>query len=466
MNVLRDSNMNVISFLGGFQRRSDKVNYRWNKNIIKAQYEDEVILHNGLTGATITLHPFEYDNIFTTLPCDYSNFIFEHYFLVREDFDETQVIKDYRQRNEPYLSPNYLETPTHFTILSTTKCNARCPYCYENDMEGKHDMTEQTARDIVKYIVEHANRNAPLSIEWFGGEPLTNVKVIDIINSGVRSAGFEVYSKMISNGYLFNQENIKKALMWGVTNVQITLDGYGEQYNKTKRYIYKDDPNPFATVIQNIHNLLNVGIYVTIRLNCGLHNYKSLIELIHYLANEFQNNSNISVYVWEIFTNTPRTEEQAEIYFDCLDQVDKAICDSKLNTPEYIDNGIKADHCMVDSGSGTIISVDGKLCVCEHYLDNDFYGDIYNHGNFDKEVLKQWRNYTNTYEGICADCPNQAECLKMQRCTDQFVCSEAEQKYVLNKLKRRLIMMYDNALNPRQEQCMCCDGNQVCCNQN
>ena len=32
---------------------------------------------------------FEYDNIFTTLPCDYSNFIFEHYFLVREDFDET-----------------------------------------------------------------------------------------------------------------------------------------------------------------------------------------------------------------------------------------------------------------------------------------------------------------------------------------------------------------------------------------
>lgn len=78
-------------------------------------------------------------------------------------------------------------------------------------MEGKHDMSEQTARDIVKYIVEHANRNAPLSIEWFGGEPLTNVKVIDIINSGVRSAGFEVFSKMISNGYLFNQENVKKA---------------------------------------------------------------------------------------------------------------------------------------------------------------------------------------------------------------------------------------------------------------
>jgi sulfatase maturation enzyme AslB (radical SAM superfamily) len=96
-------------------------------------------------------------------------------------------------------------------------------------MEDKHDMTEQVARDIVKYIVEHANRNQPVSFEWFGGEPLTNTKVVDIITSGVRSAGFDLHAKMVSNGYLFNEENVRKAAtLWGITNVQITLDGYGE----------------------------------------------------------------------------------------------------------------------------------------------------------------------------------------------------------------------------------------------
>ena len=462
MNVLRDSNMDVINFLGGFQKRSENLKYRWNNKIILVDFCDEKLIHNGITGATVSLYSFEYDNVFTKLPCDYRDFLFENYFLVREDFDEIQIIKDFRIKNENYITPNYLEVPTHFTILSTTKCNARCPYCYENGIKEKHDMTEQTAKDIVKYIVEHGNRNSTISLEWFGGEPLTNTKVIDIINSGVRAAGFDVMTKMISNGYLFNRETVEKAaLMWGLKDVQITLDGYGEQYNKTKRYIYKDDPNPFATVIRNIHHLLDYGVHVIIRLNCGLHNYKNLIELIQYLSVEFKGFPNLSMYVWEIFTDEPRPEEQAEIYFDCLDQVDQAICDSGIDTPEYLDFGIKSGHCMVDSGSGTIITMDGKLCLCEHYLEDDFYGDIYNHGNFDREVIKQWRNYVNTYEGICVECPNQAECLKMHRCTDQFICTKAEQKYILNKLKRRLVMMYKRAMNPPQ---IC--QNMMCCNQN
>lgn len=464
MNILKESNMNVINFLGGFQRRSDNVKYRWNTKIILTECNEGVILYNGITGAIVSLFDFEYENIFTQLPCDYANFLHENYFFVRDDFDEMQVIKDFRIKNEPYLHPNYLETPTHFVILTTTQCNARCPYCYENDIKDKHDMSEQTAKDIVKYMVEHANRNAPLGIEWFGGEPLTNTRVIDIITSGVRSAGFDVNAKMVSNGYLFNQDLINRAaFFWNVKHVQITLDGYGEQYNKTKRYIYKDDPNPFATVIQNIHNLLKTGIQVTIRLNCGLHNYKNLIELIKYLSEEFKGEPGLSAYVWEIFTNSPRSEDSAEIYFDCLNQVDKAICESGIVTPEYLEYGIKADHCIVDGGSGTVINTDGKLCLCEHYLEDDFYGDIYNHGNFDKQVFKNWRNYVNTYEGICIDCPNQAGCLKIHKCTDQFVCTKPEQKYMLDKIKRRMFKLWEQSLIPgnqvQEDICKCCKYN-------
>ena len=461
MNVLKDSNMHVINFLGGFQRRYKYENYRWNKYIIITNVGDESIVYNGLTGAVVTLRSFEYDNVFTELPCDYSYFLFDNYFLVPENFDETQIVKDFRERSETYINPNYLKVPTHFTILSTTKCNARCAYCYENPMQDKHDMTKETAHEIVKYIIDHANRNSSLSFEWFGGEPLTNPEVIDIITSGVRAAGFEFSSKIISNGYLFDPKTVHRAAtLWAVRDAQITLDGYGEYYNKVKRYIYPDDPNPFERVISNIHSLLEHNVVVTIRLNCGPHNYKNLLELVDYLAVEFKDAPNLFVYAWEIFSETRRSEEKAEVFFDCLDKVDAAICASGLNTPNYLEDGIKVHHCMVDSGNGTVISTDGNLCLCEHYLDNDFYGDIYHHGEFNKDVIKNWRNYVNTYEGICCDCPNQAGCLKMVRCTDQFICTKAEQKYTLNKIKRRMELWYNNAINSN----MCDDV--ICCNQN
>lgn len=464
MNILNNSNINVINFLGGFQRRVKDRKYRWNKNIISTEHDSMIIMHNGLTGATVALFPFECDNVFTELPCDYSNFLFENYFLVKEDFNETQVIKDYRNKNKVYITPNYLETLSHFTILSTTKCNARCAYCYENDLSEKHDMSIDTANDVAEYIIEHANPNIPLSLEWFGGEPLTNPDVIDIITSKVRSSGFNPFVRMVSNGYLFNDNMIKRAnRIWGLSEVQITLDGYGEHYNKTKRYVYPDDPNPFETVINNIHNLLKHNINVTIRLNCGVHNYKNLIELVNYLSEEFKGVNGFSVYAWEIFSNGPRPEDKAEIFFDCLDQVDTTICDSGLVTPNYIENGIKSGHCLVDNGNGAIINVDGKLCLCEHFLEGDSYGDIYNFGEWDYDYITKWRNYTNTYEGICSDCPNQAECLKMQQCTDQYVCTRAEQKYTLNKLKRRLILQYEALMNSepidQPSNCMCCKQN-------
>jgi sulfatase maturation enzyme AslB (radical SAM superfamily) len=169
----------------------------------------------------VSLFDFEYDNIHTELPCDYSSFLYGNYFLVRENFDENQIIDDYKKVSVRYIGPTYLDTPSHFTILTTSKCNARCTYCYEQLLPNKRHMSEETARDIVKYIVENANMNEPLSIEWFGGEPLYNVKVIDIISSTLCSAGLNFTSNVVSNGYLFNNDIIiaKAKNIWKVQDV-------------------------------------------------------------------------------------------------------------------------------------------------------------------------------------------------------------------------------------------------------
>ena len=107
---------------------------------------------------------------------------------------------------------------------------------------------------------------------------------------------------MISNGYLMNEETVKKAKdFWNLSNIQITLDGTEKIYNKVKNYIYKDNSNPFKTVIDNIHHLLNNNILVSVRMNCDKHNEEDLKELVKYLSEEFKGENNFSMYVWPIF---------------------------------------------------------------------------------------------------------------------------------------------------------------------
>lgn len=72
-------------------------------------------------------------------------------------------------------------------------------------------MTEETAEKVARYIITHAPKGIDIRLDWFGGEPLYNEKVIDIITSRVASAGFNFSSSMISNGYLFNDTNLRKA---------------------------------------------------------------------------------------------------------------------------------------------------------------------------------------------------------------------------------------------------------------
>jgi uncharacterized protein len=231
-------------------------------------------------------------------------------------------------------------------------------------------MTERTARDVVKFIDKHTWGGQDVFLGWFGGEPLYNQKVIDIITYGVLSTGRKVHGSMISNGYLMNKELAIKAVNeWHVSGIQITLDGTEEVYNKTKRYIYKDDPNPFMTVIRNIHFMLEAGMQVSIRLNCGIHNVDDLKNLIIFLSREFEERQSLTVYVHELFDlKNNRSDDDIKIIFENMMEIEDLLSENNFR----IDYGgapesIKTMHCMVDANDAVVISPGGELGLCEHY---------------------------------------------------------------------------------------------------
>lgn len=466
MNIIRFSSPEVMDFLGGPQLKVEGRKYRLNKFILTSDYsEDEQVWYNAFTASVISIKEIERESLYVDYPCDYVQFLTQNYFLVPEDFNEEELLMQFRKIKQHPITPNTLDRLKSFTILTTTQCNARCFYCYQLSDHNKHNMTEQTARDVVKFIDRTAWGGQDIWIGWFGGEPLYNKKVIDIITYGVMSTGRNVNASMISNGYLMDKKTATKAVNeWHVTNIQITLDGTEEVYNRAKKYIYKDDPSPFKTVIQNIHYMLDAGMTVSIRLNCDVHNTQDLKELIMYLSTEFKDEPNLSVYVHELFDfDRKRSDEHNRKIFENMQEIEDLLTEKNFRTENGgIPGSIKSIHCMVDSDEATIISPGGELGLCEHYQDSKFYGHINTPNEKDFEVIKGWREYSE-YEEICDDCPLKPSCLKSVQCPDHNICNIYEKEYTLKRYKEDLNLIYDNwkkrEEENRENSCNC-QGNQ------
>lgn len=192
----------------------------------------------------------------------------------------------------------------NFRIWPTSACNARCYYCFEKGIPSSN-MTIETADKMVDFISKLTDEGNTVSIEWFGGEPLMNTKIIDYISERLtcvfKAKNIAWRASMISNGSLLTLDIIKKMKeLWNIERVQITLDGYGEEYNCAKSYLNPTKDN-FEKVINNIRLLAETGVHVSVRMNYDTANYKTLKELIAYLAAEFSGQPNISYYIYPIW---------------------------------------------------------------------------------------------------------------------------------------------------------------------
>ena len=123
-----------------------------------------------------------------------------------------------------------------FRILTTTACNAKCPYCYEKGIKTE-TMTLDMADKVAKFIEQQSTTNAGITLEWFGGEPLVNPSVISVITRKLKNDGYIIKSAALTtNGILFTDELIEVAKTeWQLTNVQITLDGVNEIHDSSIR---------------------------------------------------------------------------------------------------------------------------------------------------------------------------------------------------------------------------------------
>ena len=228
-------------------------------------------------------------------------------------------------------------------------------------------MLPETEEKLYSFICGLDVRDS-IQLTWFGGEPLMNTKLIDHVSDLMSEHGIKFSSYIITNGSLFNSDIITKMKnKWNTHDVQITLDGIGDEYNKIKNY--SDGKKYFFEILDSIDQLCEAGIFTHIRLNIGRNNIESCVTLSEMLEKKFEKYTNFCYYpAFLAGTDNPLSNDEKMVVVRRLISSNTTV--NKLTVTRRLHSIPKIRPCMISDPYSLAIDVNGDIFDCEHLLGN------------------------------------------------------------------------------------------------
>ena len=382
--------------------------------------ENETIIFNPLYGSLgkledDVLERFNND----TLTEEEKNEMFERHIFIKDDFDE--ITKINQGRVHGINNPNRKV----FRIWTTSGCNARCYYCFEKGVAVK-TMDTVTMIQVAKYVCDRIEKGNEIKLEWFGGEPLLNIKAIETISEIVmdkcKELDAQYISSIITNGSLVDNTTVDLFKRYNIKRAQITLDGYRSIYNESKNYVNKELHN-FDNVIDSIRLLSDNGIRVSVRLNYDNKNYESLSELIDYLQDNFGDNKLVKTYVYPLWSAVKDGEFTTEAFADnnYIKLIDKLVNYGQMDPERVIGLRRKVTQCAARNINSVAILPDGSISKCSETF-TQVIGNITD-GITDTKTYNEWTSgelheecKTCKYLPVCNDGCMSARYTNMDSC--------------------------------------------------
>ena len=319
------------------------------------------LVYNTLYNSMAKFTPEEYRKLNGEKFCgkDLRQKFLEAGFCVAAEIDEQENYRLWRlesQKNINHLSVN---------ITTTLKCNARCPYCYEHGV--KHVDFDETKLDALINFIKLRKKDLPVKLNWFGGEPFLNPKIIDAVTKRLGEAGLEYESFAITNGSLITRQLIeRKFKKWNLRGVQITLDGTAEQYTKRKAYADRQR-QVFKKILNRIAWLADADIHVDIRLNTDRENMQDILDLVYVLQARFDGNKNVVYYPAFVTGVKDKLSDNEKIAF--VKEIFRALANpAKMNINERLYSFPRSLPCMRNDPQSFSVDVYGRIYNCEHLV--------------------------------------------------------------------------------------------------
>ena len=299
-------------------------------------------------------------------------------------------------------------------------------------------MSEDTAYDVANYIISNSCSKNQI-LRWFGGEPLLNVKAINIISKQLQEYKINFRSRMITNGVLFNEKLVKNAInLWNLKKVQITLDGTKDVYQNSKSF-KNSKGDEFDKVIRNIEYLIDSKINVNIRLNQDLYNTNDLFSLVDFFTQRIGCSKYLRIYNSLLYDSQNTQEIEGKRYEEFL-LLQSVLINRGFYPLRPLSGVIKTVHCMADSDNAVTITPLGEIGKCEHYINEYMIGSIYDK-KINLDVQNNWKKTLKEHDK-CFSCPLYPQCLRIIMCPEEKeFCSlvQCENKIYLIKLVMKKI---------------------------
>lgn len=276
-----------------------------------------------------------------------------------------------------------------YRVLTTTGCNAACPYCYEAGVKTT-TMDRGTAKAVAEFIKNQSRDAKEIEIEWFGGEPLLNTQAIDWISKDILQtdnlAKSKYKSSIITNGYLISEKLATQMVDdWKIYKAQITLDGYKNEYERVKGL----GPGSFERVIHNIDIIVSKGIKTNIRLNFDKSNVSELKKLIEYLS-RLPFKDRIRVYAAPI--NHGHVENLSDLERGTK-EIYRLLHDyGFMNKLQLLPRTMKTP-CSASYPGYYMINADGLIFKCDRkLLPENSVGNVFTQTIDDNRCKQEWEN--------------------------------------------------------------------------
>lgn len=147
-------------------------------------------------------------------------------------------------------------TSLDLTVLTTSACNLGCTYCFEDGINLKGFMKEETCIRVSAWAASRLDEIRPRSfhLTLFGGEPLMNPEAARFLSRSLyeltRARGIEQQISIITNGVLLTEAIVNDLLPLGLKRIKVTLDGDEAGHDSKRRY--KNGKGSYQVILKNL----------------------------------------------------------------------------------------------------------------------------------------------------------------------------------------------------------------------
>lgn len=275
-----------------------KMNYKSSffNFLIPVGEKKETLLYNSLTGGLAVLYESE------------GNFLSK--LFKNRKFKRSQIDQPFKELFDNLLDSNYIMDcsknerdillTSHknykkqrlesgaliLTIAPTLSCNLACRYCFQNPSDGRV-MEETTFKEVVRFIEEEFDnkRIFPdyklLSVSWYGGEPLLEIKRIKEFSLKLievtAERGISYKSFIPTNGTRLSEEVFRDLKDCHISEMMVTLDG-PQRIHDTRRPAKAGNFSPYKKIMESLKTVPH-DMRLIIRINCDKEVWRNIEKL-------------------------------------------------------------------------------------------------------------------------------------------------------------------------------------------